>query len=373
MYDSLEDERWVAPQLPVGHVSSARHSMASIDVIVPNYQYGRFLRECVSSILSQGIADTRVVIIDNASTDDSVAVARRLASEDHRVEVVEHQKNLGHLTSFNEGIDRARADYFMILCSDDMLAPGSLRRAITFMERNDDVHLTFGRELVMGVDGPKRRSAFDTGEGNWQILSGRQLREVLCRTGRPDASRFMVAGTTAIARTTAQKRVGYYRQNLPHTSDLEIWLRFSCVGKAAMTDATQGIRRVHPTNRSASLIDCHAWNLHWESAFDSFFANEGQQLADAKRLRRLAQRALADRAYWGFISNALRGDMRLALKLLGYSLSRRPATLILPPVGYLFQHRDTLERIAGALADAARRWSAAAGVRPIQGSSTDAL
>src|SRR6185369_6038587 len=117
---------------------------------------------------------------------DSLAVARRLASEDRRVEVVEHQKNLGHLASFNEGIDRASADYFMILCSDDMLAPGSLRRAVTFMERNDDVNLTFGREFVIDTDGPKRRPNFDTTEGNWQILSGRELREVLCRTGRPD-------------------------------------------------------------------------------------------------------------------------------------------------------------------------------------------
>jgi glycosyltransferase involved in cell wall biosynthesis len=345
--------------------------MASIDVVVPNYQYGRFLRGCVSSILSQGIADARVIIIDNASTDDSLAVARRLASEDRRVEVVEHQKNLGHLASFNEGIDLARADYFMILCSDDMLAPGSLRRAITFMERNDDVNLTFGREFVIDSDSPKRRPDLETSEGNWQILSGRQLREVLCRTGRPDASRFMIAGTTAIVRTAAQKRVGYYRQNLPHTSDLEIWLRFSCVGQAAMTDAIQGIRRVHPTNRSASLIDCHAWNLHWEDAFESFFANEGQQLDDARRLRRMARRALSDRASWGFLSNALRGDMRLALKLLRYSLSRQPATMILPPIGYLFQHSDTFERIVGALAGAARRWSSVAGSRPIEGSSAD--
>jgi glycosyltransferase involved in cell wall biosynthesis len=345
--------------------------MASIDVIVPNYQYGRFLNECVSSILSQGIADTRVVIIDNASTDDSVAVARRLASEDRRVEVVVHQKNVGHLASFNEGIDLARADYFMILCSDDMLAPGSLRRAITFMERNDDVNLTFGHEFVIDPDHPRRRPGPDNSEGNWQILSGRQLREVLCRTGRPDASRFMIAGTTAIARTAAQKRVGYYRQNLPHTSDLEIWLRFSCVGKAAMTDAIQGIRRVHPSNRSASLIDCHAWNLHWEDAFESFFANEGQQLDDARQLRRMARRALSDRAYWGFLSNALRGDLRLALKLLRYAFSRRPVTMVLPPIGYLFQHSDTVERISGALADAARRWSTVAGGRPIEGSSTD--
>lgn len=56
--------------------------MASVDVIIPNYEYGRFLRDCVTSVLRQNIEALRVLIIDNASTDDSVEVARALARED---------------------------------------------------------------------------------------------------------------------------------------------------------------------------------------------------------------------------------------------------------------------------------------------------
>ena len=43
------------------------------------YQYGRYLRDCVTSITSQGVADLRVLIIDNGSTDDSLEVAKELA------------------------------------------------------------------------------------------------------------------------------------------------------------------------------------------------------------------------------------------------------------------------------------------------------
>ena len=46
--------------------------MATVDVAIPCYQYGRFLRACVGSVLNQGIDDVRILIIDNASTDNSV-------------------------------------------------------------------------------------------------------------------------------------------------------------------------------------------------------------------------------------------------------------------------------------------------------------
>ena len=52
--------------------------MPSVDIVVPCYQHGRFLRDCVESVLSQDV-ELRVIIIDNASTDDSVSIAQDLA------------------------------------------------------------------------------------------------------------------------------------------------------------------------------------------------------------------------------------------------------------------------------------------------------
>ena len=69
--------------------------MASVDVAIPCFNYGRFLPDCVGSVLSQGIDDLRILIIDNASTDDSVEVARRLAADDPRIEVVVHTAQPG--------------------------------------------------------------------------------------------------------------------------------------------------------------------------------------------------------------------------------------------------------------------------------------
>ena len=77
--------------------------MSRVDVIVPCYNYGRFLRECVESVLGQPV-DVRVLIIDDASTDDTPEVAAALAAEDARVEFRRHAVNRGHIATYNEGL-----------------------------------------------------------------------------------------------------------------------------------------------------------------------------------------------------------------------------------------------------------------------------
>src|SRR5262245_22370038 len=113
--------------------------MPSIDIAVPCYNYSRFLRDCVTSILSQDFRDIRVLISDNASTDNSVDVARQLAAEDPRVQVFAHPKNLGPHANYNFCVDWASADYFHLIDADDLLAPGAIARAIGIMEQNSNL------------------------------------------------------------------------------------------------------------------------------------------------------------------------------------------------------------------------------------------
>src|SRR5262245_8621798 len=100
--------------------------MPSVDVFVPCYNYGRFLRECVGSVLAQPGVEVRVLILDDCSTDDSAEVGRALAASDPRVEYRRHATNRGHIATYNEGIDWAAADCTMLLSADDLLTQGAL-------------------------------------------------------------------------------------------------------------------------------------------------------------------------------------------------------------------------------------------------------
>jgi glycosyltransferase involved in cell wall biosynthesis len=324
--------------------------MASVDVAIPCYQYGRFLRGCVASVLSQEIHNLRVLIIDNASSDNSLDVARSLAAEDNRVEVVAHPTNLGHHASYNEGIDWASADYFMTLCADDLLPPGSLRRAVTVMEKHPEVHLTFGRVLWMRNDDPVPEVDPRVETANWTVLTGRELLEDFCRAGAGNR----VSASTVVVRTAALKRTGYYRPELPNTCDMELWMRIACLGKVAETEAVQAIGRVHSLSLSAAL-DPLAWEMHREAAFDSFFAHEGASIPDVKRLRRLARRALSERTYWGAVANLFRGDPRQSLAFMKFALTRHPANAVVPPFGYLRRRDHAFHHIAQIIFSAAKQ------------------
>ncbi len=96
-------------------------TMGRIDVVVPCYNYARFLRPCVESVLSQQHVDIRMLIIDDASSDDTELLAHGLVAQDQRVQFRRHASNLGNIATYNEGIEWAAGDYFLLLSADDYL------------------------------------------------------------------------------------------------------------------------------------------------------------------------------------------------------------------------------------------------------------
>jgi glycosyltransferase involved in cell wall biosynthesis len=333
-----------------------------VDVAIPCYQYGRFLRDCVTSVLNQGIRNVRVLIIDNASTDDSVEVAQQLAVVDPRVELVVHRRNLGQHASFNEAIDWASSRYFMLLCADDLLAPGCLARAVTIMEQHPDAGFAYGRAIWLRPQEPLPALAADARDMPWRILAGGDLLERFCRT----AHCHILGPSTVLARTATQKRAGYYRPALQHSDDFEMWMRLARLAPAVEMDACMSILRVHGSSRSAfarraqtkELLErerLYTW--HDEAAFESFFAHEGALLPEAARLHQLARRSLVERAYWQALGQLCRGEPASSRELMRFAIARRPRTAILPPFGYLLRRPDVVDRIISVAAAMGARWS----------------
>lgn len=324
--------------------------MASVDVVIPCYQYGRFLPEAVISVLSQGVPDLRILIIDNASTDGSADVARKLAELQPEIHVSLHTVNQGSTASYNEGIDWARADYFLLLDADDMLAPGALRRALRIMEQNRKVAFTHGIE-AHAVDGvvtpPPTVDDDDTGDG-WQVTDGWKFIEQLCRTPVN-----IVGANTVIRRTSVQKAAGHYRETLPYTDDLEMWLRLATFGDVAVTPHVQAIRRIHAQQRSeryrnAQLLDFR----ERERAFFSFFEHEGGVHPGRRALEQQVRRELGKHAYWSALSHYFRGKKQVAAELMAFSRERRGRAGLLPPLDWLFRMNNPIGRVREVLQEA---------------------
>jgi glycosyltransferase involved in cell wall biosynthesis len=316
--------------------------MSVIDVVIPNYRYGRFLRQCVTSVLNQQHQEIRILIIDNASDDESVDVARALVAEDPRVSLVVHERNLGPHASFNEGIDWANSPYVMILCSDDYLAPGALQRALEVMEENKNVSFALGQEAYWYVDQPLPDLECTASQLQWQLIGGRRFIEGLCS----DPNQSLACGTLLV-RTSKQKLAGHYRASLPYADDWEMTMRLAAIGDVARTEAIQGIKRQHGGNLTHQFFAERLTSLvEREKAFDSFFSQEGRIFPEASALLGRVQSRLADTAYWSGVSRLARGRPREARELFDYAFSRNPWNRLLPPVSQLARMANPLERIA---------------------------
>lgn len=324
--------------------------MSSIDVLVPSYQYGRYLRGCVESVLSQDIAAVRVLIIDNASTDNSVEVAQQLAAEDRRVEVLARRTNLGPHASFNEGVDWARSELFMVLCADDLVAPGAFKRALAVMQSYPGVGLAYGQtQWFHGSEPPP--TAYSGHPAAWTVQQGRHALKMICRRAH-----FPMALCATMTRTSVLKKAGYFRPALPHTEDWELWLRMMRLADVASTDAVQGVSRVHGEARSAFLQkDWLESILLNKTTFDFFFTEQAAGLNDGPRLHRAAQRGTAAEAYWAAIVCCYHGDRAAGRKLMTYALSSHPDMRILPPFDYLLWRPEMLGRAGRALSRVSKR------------------
>lgn len=317
--------------------------MADVDVIVPCYQHGQYLRECVESALNQSGAEVRVLIVDNASTDGSADIARKLADEYPRIDVRVHEKNLGPIASINEGLEWASADYMMLLAADDWITPGCFSRAIEVMEKHPEIVFAFGREVEMldrvavtVPDQPDEAAA-------WRSLTAQKFILELSPPGSVGAGAIVV-------RTTAQKRAGPYREGLSHAFDLEMLMRLATQGRVADIDAVQGIRRLHPTTQSSSLRrDATGQLVEIERAFENFFSGAGASLQDAHQIRHAVLRNVGSCAYWRALSRLVSGRPRDALELFRLARRLSPRAFVVPPLDYLTKVSGPLTKIRVAL------------------------
>jgi len=231
----------------------ATPGVPTVDVAIPCYRYGHMLDTAVRSVLEQDGVAARILIIDDASPDDSAAAATAIAARDARISVRVHASNLGHIATFNEGVlDWASADYTLLLSADDALTPGALRRATDLLDAHPRVAFAYGAALSWsGTDPPPIAR---TGEPEWVVHGGDDwMRRCFLAGTNP------IASPAVVVRTATQHRVGGYRSDLLHTSDLEMWLRLALHGDVGfLAGVDQALCRQHDANMSRTYEDAGA-------------------------------------------------------------------------------------------------------------------
>jgi GT2 family glycosyltransferase len=128
-----------------------------VSIIILNYNGKNFLDKCLSSVLKTDYPQFEVVLVDNASNDNSLEFAKNAFGMDRRLVWVENVENLGFGPANNIGFKHAKGDYVAFLNNDTIVSPSWLRNLVEVMACDDSVGLV--QSLILDYDSKKVQTA----------------------------------------------------------------------------------------------------------------------------------------------------------------------------------------------------------------------
>jgi GT2 family glycosyltransferase len=195
----------------------------------------KWLREAIASVLAQDFADFEVLIVNDGSAPNTVALLDQLANTDARIRVI-HQTPQGIVAALNRAVAEAHAPYLARLDGDDRAKPRRLSRQLAFMQAHPETVLlgTFAERIdhagnVIGRLAPP--------------TDGARLLRILDRTNPFIHSSTMMRGAVV-------RKLGGYRPAFRAAEDYDLWLRMAEAGGVAVLPETLVQYRVHDTNLS---------------------------------------------------------------------------------------------------------------------------
>lgn len=194
---------------------SQRHTLS---VLVPNYNHSRYLESYIGQMFEQSRPADEVIVVDDASTDNSVEIIQKLARRDHRIRWFRNERNLGVVGSLNRALHEATGEYIYGGAPDDGVLPGAFEKSMRLLERHPDAGLCFWYSLSLNhrTGALLENPIFLTKEP--AHLSADEVAEAMDRIAIPGHAQD-VPGNAAIWKRSEHLRTGAYRENLRWHAD----------------------------------------------------------------------------------------------------------------------------------------------------------
>jgi glycosyltransferase involved in cell wall biosynthesis len=304
----------------------------TISILLANHNDAVFLLTSLEAMLSQTVAADEIIIVDDASTDDSVAVIRDFLAREPRARMIRNERNSGPIVAINAALQAARSDYIVWAAADDVLLPGFIEGAKRALAAHPGTGVCFS-PLCTWRDGtrvvrPYRDGvAFALGDGA-RYYSAAQLRERLRR------HYLWISSNTVAARRDALLAMGGFDAGLRWHAD---WFAYYAIalryGACALTETLAILRERPATYSSGGMRDKVAHDAVLQRIVSALGQPENRDLLQAVREcpslfspfgARLLVANLRKPSSWGVIGPFFRWLVLLGCKRLLSRLTRRP-------------------------------------------------
>jgi len=213
----------------------------SIAVIVPNWNDSRYLTRCLASLLDQEVGPDEVIVVDDKSTDGSVALIRSLIAGHSNARLIENPVNLGVNGAINEGFRHSSSEYVVFVASNDFVLPGMFARAKACLARAPGVGLWSALAWIVDVeDRPLRLHPSPVVALQDTHIPAQRCIELAHRFGN------WFTGTTLIYHREALRQAGLFDPVYMGMADLFTALIVASRHGVAYTPAPYAAIRKHP-------------------------------------------------------------------------------------------------------------------------------
>ena len=183
-----------------------------VSIAIPHYNHGKFIERAVRSIQDQDFSNYEIVIVDDASTDDSYTVLQKLAAEDKRIKLFQNKKNFGTEITLNNCINFSKGELLICRAADDLCAPGFLKNAVELMDKHLNAGLCVGDvEFIDENNQPSGVEALSLSTESKYFTS-----EEIIRNWKSD---YNLPSASAIYRKSDFVKAGFYLKGLRWHAD----------------------------------------------------------------------------------------------------------------------------------------------------------
>ncbi|MBS1637646.1 MAG: glycosyltransferase family 2 protein [Bacteroidetes bacterium] len=192
-----------------------------ISVIVPTYNYGRFIGECLDSLLQQTYANWECLVMDNASVDNTESIVRDYANHDARIRYHKLPENKGPSFARNQALKEAKGEYILFLDADDLIAPEKLKHTMDIFEKqnvdfvfSDYCFFTESREYIT------KTYSFSEKQIKPGVIGSAEIRNRLVYGN-------IFAISCIISRKKNLEHLAWFDEVIRYNEDWDLWLRAS--------------------------------------------------------------------------------------------------------------------------------------------------
>lgn len=285
--DGVAGDRYQYNRLTV--TEDIRFSAPRVSVVIANFNYGRFLLEAVRSVLNQSYPAAEVVVIDDASTDESPEVLSEV-SKLPSVRVVVNERNLGIVDNFNKAVNLTSGDYVCIIGADNRIRGDYLEKCVDVLNTHPEIGIAYTDVMIFGALGYKLAKYYNAPKFADSVVEGYPYYYWQVSDPTPDALlnlnvRNFIHGSS-MYRRTAFDAVGGYRKT-SGAEDHNLFFRMVQAGwRCARVPYPVLEYRQHSVAQANTVLSLQTQNARLRAAVTAL---ENQVLSLESRLQQALQ------------------------------------------------------------------------------------